>query len=78
MKAVFDKRIIWGLLATLPLIGVLLFSSKKAETADAAQAQAGNAALTVTVSVPLSSSWNTSLTHGRPAQLLSDEGPGFP
>jgi HlyD family secretion protein len=62
MKAVFDKRIIWGLLAMLPLIGVLLFSSKKAETADTAQAQAGNAALTVTVSVPLSSSWNTSLT----------------
>ncbi|MCX7218183.1 MAG: efflux RND transporter periplasmic adaptor subunit [Burkholderiales bacterium] len=62
MKAVFDKRIIWGLLATLPLIGVLLFSSKKAETADTAQAQTGNAALTVTVSVPLSSSWNTSLT----------------
>jgi len=62
MKAVFDKRIIWALLATLPLIGVLLFSSKKAETADTAQAQTGNAALTVTVSAPLSSSWNTSLT----------------
>lgn len=62
MKAVFEQRIILGLLATLTLLGILLFASKKAETADSGKAQSNTAALTVTASVPIASAWTTSLS----------------